>query len=400
MSRFQGLSLLPEDPILRLPTAYARDPNPQKVNLGVGSYRTAEGNPLVLQCVKEAEFQLLSEFSDKEYLPIEGFSPFIRAVLQLIFGVAHTASFSEHLCGVQTIGGAGALRLAGEFLVQLGCQRIFIPHPSWINHSSLFKRAGLLVSEYPYFDFHTRLLDEERMIRAISEMPYGSAILLHACCHNPTGADPSLAHWQALSSLIAQRQLIPLFDMAYQGFGESIEEDRTPIHLFATEGHELLVAYSCSKNFCLYGERVGLLALSTSSPTAIPAITSQLKHLIRSSYSNPPRHGAQIVANILSSRTLMTQWQAELDAMRCRIEEMRHLLASTLSTLCPSLDFSYVRQQRGLFCFPGFTSSQVSFLIQQKGIYIPDNGRLNLAGLNSQNLPYVADALASLISTS
>lgn len=397
MPFFNTIPQVPDDPILSVAPAFEADSRPYKVNLGIGSYKTEEGKPLVLTSVRKAEEQLLQQHLHKEYLPIEGDAAFIRCALSLIFGMNSLVLQSKQFVAAQTIGGSGALYIIGEFLAKFISKIIFMAHPTWSNHKQLFERAGLKIDHYPYFDHKTNSLDYNGMCRTIKNMPPGSVILLHGCCHNPTGIDPTFEQWQELSALIKKQQIFPLFDCAYQGFGKGIEEDAQAIRYFAEEGHEMGVAYSFSKNFGLYGERVGLLTMICDKTTLVPKLNSQIKHLIRSNYSSPPIHGARIVSTILQSPELTAEWKAELTHMRHRIKEMRQTLIDTLLLFSQKYDFSYLRKQSGLFSFSGLNPEQVHRLRQEKAIYMLSNGRINIAGLNMQNVSYVAEALLSVM---
>ncbi len=397
MPFFNQIVQLPPDPILGLPIAFAADPRPNKINLGVGAYRTAEGHPLVLTCVKKAECHLLQKNLNKEYLPIEGDSEFLKCALPLLFGVDSPLLESGCYFAAQTVGGASALRIAGEFLAKLVSKMIFLPQPSWSNHKQIFERASLNVGSYPYFDPKSCMLDFQGMCKAFENMPPASVILLHGCCHNPTGIDPTFDQWQQLSKVIKQRKLIPLFDMAYQGFGQNFEKDGEAIRYFAAENHEMLIAYSFSKNFGLYGERVGFLTIVSEKREEIPKIGSQVKYLIRSNYSNPPLHGARIVATILKSRELTLEWKTELSNMSQRIKEMRKAFIAALLVKGHDHNFDYMQDQKGLFSFSGLNPEQVRALREEKAIYVPSNGRINIAGLNTCNLAYVTEALLSVI---
>jgi aspartate/tyrosine/aromatic aminotransferase len=397
MPFFNDIPLLPEDPILGLPIAFSADSRPNKINLGVGSYKTAEGLPLVLTSVRKAESQLLQKHLNKEYLPIEGDKDFIHYSLLLLLGADSPLFQTGHFFAAQTVGGASALRIAGEFLAKLISKTIFLSQPSWSNHKPIFERAGLNVGSYPYFDPNTCLLDYQGMCEAIKNMPPGSVILLHGCCHNPTGIDPTFEQWKELSTLIKKQQLIPLFDIAYQGFGQDLDQDAQAIRYFVREGHEMFIAYSYSKNFGLYGERVGFLTIICSKSESVSKIGSQIKSLIRGNYSNPPLHGARIVSTILKSHELTLEWKMELSNMRERIKEMRKALVAALHVKGQDHNFAYMHQQNGLFSFSGLSPEQVQYLRNEKAIYMPSNGRLNIAGLNTQNLSYVAEALLSVM---
>ncbi len=397
MSFFQELPQLPPDPILGIPQLFAADPRSHKINLGIGAYKTADDLPFVLTSVEEAEKLLLQKPLHKEYLPIEGSKALREEGVRLLMGDELSARLSERLFAAQTVGGASALRVAGELLTKLKKTVIFIPDPSWLNHLPTFEQAHLRVETYPYINTGTCLLDYASLCQAIQRMPSGSPILLHACCHNPTGVDPTFEQWKELSALIKKQGLLPVFDMAYQGFGEGLEEDAKAIRYFAKEGHEMLVAYSFSKNFGLYGERVGFLMILGSEASVIPKIESQVKRLIRSNYSNPPLHGAQLVATILSSPELTKRWKGELHNMCQRIIEMRKALVASLFVYASNKDFYPLAQQKGFFSFVGLSLEQVHRLREEKAIYIPDNGRLNVAGLNTRNLDEVARSIAQVL---
>lgn len=397
MPFFNDISQLPDDPIFGLPIAFAADPRPNKVNLGIGAYKTADGYPLVLASVRKAESILLRKHLNKEYLPIEGDCEFLQYALQLLLGRDSLLWQTGQFFIAQSVGGASALRTGGEFLAKLVSKIIFLSQPSWSNHKQIFERAGLNVGSYPYFDPQTRLLDYQGMCEAIKNMPPKSIILLHGCCHNPTGIDPTFEQWKELSELIKKHQIIPFFDIAYQGFNQGLDQDAQAIRYFVNEGHEMLIAYSFAKNFGLYGERVGFLTIVCSKVDQVPKIGSQIKILIRGNYSNPPLHGACIVSTILKSPELTLQWKTELNNMSERIKEMRKALVAALLVKGQDQNFAYLHQQSGLFSFLGLTPAQVQYLRKEKALYMPNNGRINIAGLNTQNVSYVAEALLSVM---
>lgn len=389
MSFFDSIDLFPEDSIFNLTTVYSADSHPDKVNLGVGTYRDSEGNPIVLNCVRKAEALILEQALLKEYQPMEGDHEFSSHLLALLFG---KESCHRRISATQTIGATGALRLGAEFLAQEISRTIHISNPSWPNHLSIFERVQMSERFYPYFDKQELKLDFSGMCQAIAEMTPGSVILLHGCCHNPTGIDPTFEQWKELSSLIKEQKVIPLFDMAYHGFGISLEEDAKAVRYFYEQGHEMLLAYSCSKNFGLYGERVGMLAIATHHEETALRVTSQIKQLVRSMYSTPPLQGARIVATILRSKELTLEWEQELKAMRDRVFEMRRALIAELFVQSTETDFSFLHNQLGLFSFCGLSPEQVSYLANNFGIFMPSSGRINVAGLNSRNLAYVVKA--------
>lgn len=397
MSFFDSTTTLPEDPILNLPNLFKKDVRSKKVNLGIGIYQDAEGKPLILACVKKAEASLLGKERSKEYLPIQGMPSFIEGVSKLIFG-----DFLEHHHGffvAQTLGGTGGLRIGGEFLAQETSKRIYIPNPSWLNHKTIFSRAGMEVYFYTYYDPNSHSINFKQMCHDIQQMPSGSTIMLHPSCHNPTGTDLTFEQWQELSQLILKQKIIPFFDFAYQGFKEGIVEDARPIRYFAEQGHELLVASSFSKSFGLYGERVGALSIITHQKDVATKIGSQIKQIIRGSYSNPPTHGAKIVAHILASEDLREEWLQELAMMRNRIIDMRQAFFTKLQQHVPEKDWSFISRQHGFFSFTGFSYAQTLKLTQEHGIYLPTDGRINIAGLNSHNLDYVVSSIANVIRT-
>ncbi len=396
MSFFESLTQLPEDPIVHLPVAFAADPRPHKVNLGVGSYKDNEGLPLVLTCVRKAEASLPATQPGKEYQTIQGHTAFIQANIELVLGKGFTESFGGGLFAVQALGGTGALRVGGEFLAQETSKTIFIPTPTWPNHKMVFTRSGLKVHSYLYYSEKDHQFDFAGMCSDISNMPPGSIILLHAGCQNPTGIDPTFAQWQELSSLIKKQKIIPFFDLAYQGFVATPEEDAKVIRHFAAQGHEMLVANSFSKNLGLYGERMGGLIVLAQHADAARKIGSQIKQIIRGNYSSPPLHGAQIVAAILRNEALTAEWLAELADMRLRIKAMRETLVSGLQAKESTKDWSFIKRQNGFFSFLGLSHAQVQRLLKDYAIYLPADGRINVAGLNSHNMDYVIEALSAV----
>jgi aspartate/tyrosine/aromatic aminotransferase len=394
MPYFEFIELLPDDPIFNLTNVYAADPRPNKVNLGIGTYKDSEGKPFVLNCVKKAESILLSKNLNKEYLPIEGHPEFIKESLKLVFGPDIQGIAPERFFAAQTVGGTGALRLGGDLFVQETSRTIFLPQPSWLNHKSIFTRAGLKIHFYRYYDVTTHRLDFASMCDDIHSMPPGSVILLHACCHNPTGMDPTMDQWKELSSLIQKQNVIPFFDFAYQGFSANLDDDARPVRYFASQGHEMVVSSSNSKNFGLYGERVGTLFAITRGKETTRKLASQLKQCIRGTYSTPPMHGARIVAAILQSETLKTEWMQELKNMRERIKEMRKTLVAGL--LAEGRDWSFLGQQNGFFSYCGLSQDQTDLLQKKYGIYMPVDGRINVGGLNGNNLKYVIEAIVAV----
>ncbi len=386
----------PDDPIFGLTTAFRNDTRKDKVNLGVGAYRTADGEPLVLSSVRAAEQLLIEKKLNKEYLPIDGDADFVRAASKLIFG---PLAAQLPLFGAQMVGGTGALRIGADYLALGGSRTIYLSNPTWANHKAIFSRAGLQVESYPYYDIGKGGLDFGSMCQAFEQMPEGAVVLLHGCCHNPTGVDLTLDQWRIVSDLVKKHRLLPFFDLAYQGLGEGLDGDAAAVRYFAEQGHELLVSYSFAKNFGLYNERVGFLAFVTSTVEAAQLLGRQLKVLIRGVYSNPPSHGARIVTTILGSDQLKADWMRELESMRSRVVDMRKALAAGLQSRYPGRDYRALIEQKGLFSFGFLTPDEVQRLRREFAIYCPNDGRINVAGLNPHNIDYVIDAIES-VSTS
>ena len=396
MSHFESLSLLPPDPILGLVSAFKECKNPNKVNLGVGAYKNSEGNPLVLSAVRKAEIKLLEQELFKEYLPINGLDSYCQELLKLIFDISLPSL--EHVFAAQTLGGTGALKVGADFLKSAGFNKVYISSPSWPNHKPIFSRAGFKVEAYSYYNMKTHQLMFDEMCEDIKKMEPHSVILLQACCHNPSGIDPSPVQWEVLSSLIKEQQLIPFFDMAYQGLGKNLVEDVFSVRLFAEKHHEMLLSYSCSKNFGLYGERVGLLTIISENKEITNKVESQAKVTIRTNYSNPPSHGAHIVSTILQDPLLKKEWHHELENMCDRLEEMRKALLAELQSKGRGVkDFNFMNKQQGMFSFSGLNEDQVEELKQTHGIFMPKSGRINIAGLNWKNLEYVVEAIVSIL---
>lgn len=389
---FESISLAPDDPILILPILFARDSRKEKVNLGIGSYKTADGKPYVLETVKAVEKEILKQDLNKEYLPIDGDPEFVKQTLKLIF--ADTEG-QENLFACQTVGGTCALKIAGNFLNLSSFKNLYLPDPSWPNHQPIFASANLNIERYPYYDYKNHRVDFAALLTFVKKMPPKSIIMLHACCHNPTGADLQMDQWKELSDVILKLGVFPFFDLAYQGFSKNVDEDAKAVRYFLSQGHEMLLAASYSKNFGLYGERVGLLAFVTHHAETKSKAASQIKRIIRTIYSTPPLHGGRIVAKILGDPQLKKDWLEELGNMRSRMDAMRETLASGLM-MKGTQDFSYLERQKGFFSLLGFDQEQTLKLREEKGIYLPPNGRINIAGLNPHNMDYVIDAILSV----
>lgn len=393
MSFFESLIQLPEDAILGLPKIFKADTHPQKANLGIGAYQDSEGKPFILSTVRDTELALIKKEHSKDYLPIDGHPEFIKESLQLIFGEQCAKLKEGSIFGAQALGGTGALRLGGEFLAQSTCRTIFLSEPSWPNHRPIFLRSGMNIESYRYYDEQNHRVDFAALCATVKTMPPASIIILQPCCHNPTATDLSFSQWQELAELIKKHTIFPFFDFAYQGFGKDLDEDAKPIRYFVEQGHEMIVAQSFSKNFGLYGERVGLVAVVTGNPESAQKVGSHIKQIIRGSYSNPPRFGAQIVAAILQNPELKKAWQHELQAMHDRIVEMRDALSFGLQSKSLHRDYSFLNKQKGIFAYTGLNKKQVIRLREEKGVYMVENGRMSLAGLNTQNLDYVIDSI-------
>ncbi len=392
MRFFDKVEMAPADPILGINAAFKADPRPNKVNLSIGAYKTDDLQPLVLPAVRKAEQRIVADNLDKEYLPQDGNPEYVKHSIKLVFGTDIDGIF-----GAQAPGGTAGVRIAGEFLVQIGSQVIYIPDPTWANHNQVFTRAGLEVASYPYYDADRKEFTRAQMIKAIKSMPSGSPILLHACCHNPTGIDPNPEDWKELSTVIKAQGLLPVFDFAYQGFGQGVAEDAMAVRHFLSEGHQMLVANSYSKNFGLYGERTGGFYAVTGDTESVKKVRSQVMRIIRANYSNPPVHGSRIVATVLASETLRQEWEAALAGMRNRTSGMRKALADSLKAGGSRMDFSFMYGQKGMFSYSGLSKAHVDRLREAYAIYMPSNGRINVAGLSPRNLDYIVQAILAVL---
>lgn len=394
----EKLELISADAILGLMAAFRADPDPRKVDLGVGVFRDDHGETPVLQCVRTAEGALLGEQTTKTYVGPTGNPGFNQEMERLVFGAAHAAVKAGRVRTVQAPGGCGALRLGAELIRAAAPDAVVhVSTPTWANHVPLISGSGLKLERYPYFDPTTGGVQFGAMMAALERLPPRAVVLLHASCHNPTGADLSQDEWRAVLELVKRRSLLPFIDMAYQGLGEGADADAFAIRLFSAELPEMLCAVSCSKNFGLYRERTGSLHVINSSAQAGEAVLSQLVRLARGMWSMPPDHGAEIVRRILSDATLRESWAKELEGMRQRITGLRHELVRQLRAHCPQRDFSFIARQRGMFSFFGITTEQVRRLRSEQHIYMTDDSRINIAGLRAQNLEYVARATAQVL---
>jgi aromatic-amino-acid transaminase len=397
-SILSAVEMAPRDPILGVTEAFNADPNPNKVNLGVGVYYDDNGKIPLLDCVRRAERQLLETAPPRGYLPIDGLPEYDRSVQALVFGEDSPARAKKRVVTVQALGGTGALKVGADFLrrVDPGAE-VWISDPSWENHRALFENAGFEVKAYPYYDAASHGVNFAGMLGTLRGMRAGSIVVLHACCHNPTGVDLTPEQWGEVIEAVRARDLIPFLDIAYQGFGDGIEADAQPVRRFAQAGVALFVSNSFSKSFSLYGERVGALSVVADNHDEATRVLSQLKRLVRTNYSNPPTHGGKIVAGVLGSPELRARWEEELAQMRERIRAMRGRLVEQVQARVPGADLSFVVRQRGMFSYSGLTKEQVRRLREEFSVYAIDTGRICVAALNARNLDYVADAIARVL---
>lgn len=394
---FESMDKAPADPIMGITELYNTDTNPKKINLSMGVFKDEQGNTPLLDCVKEAEAKIYATEDTKAYSAIEGFSSFNDAVLPLIFGTKHEAVTSGRAATIHTPGGSGALRVVADFLYKLSASKIiWVSDPTWVNHINIFETAGLQVKRYPYFDRATNGLAFDTMMSALKDIPSGDTVLFHGCCHNPTGVDPSNDQWQQISNLVHGNGLLPLLDFAYQGFAEGIREDGEGPLKLVQPGKETLICGSFSKNFALYNERTGSLTAVAADAAAVNVATSQIKSVIRAIYSSPPAHGGIIVSTILNDPDLRNQWESELKQMRERIQNMRQLLAETLTAKGVPGDHSFITRQRGMFSFSGLNPTQVEQLKNDHSVYIVGNGRINVAAITPDNCDALCEAIANV----
>ena len=396
-SLFDAVELAPRDPILGLNEQFAADPNPAKVNLGVGVYFDENGKLPLLQCVQEAERLMMEAPKARGYLPIDGIAAYDKAVQSLVFGADSAAVKAGRIATVQAIGGTGGLKLGADFLKRLNPNaQVLISDPSWENHRALFESAGFVVGQYPYYDAARHGVDFDAMLAGLNAAAPGSIAVLHACCHNPTGYDITPAQWLQVIGAVKARSLVPFLDMAYQGFGEGIAEDGAVIGQFIAAGLDFFVSTSFSKSFSLYGERVGALSVVCESKDEAERVLSQLKRVIRTNYSNPPIHGAQVVATVLTTPALRAMWEGELAGMRVRIKQMRQALQDKLKAAGVTQDMSFITRQVGMFSYSGLGKAQMQRLRSEFGIYGVDSGRICVAALNGKNIDAVVAAIAKV----
>lgn len=394
---FETISAAPPDAILGLSEAFRNDPNPDKINLSIGVYQAADGKTPVLDVVHEAEQRLALVNKEKTYLPISGSPTYAACVQKLLFGEDHDVMATHRAMTAQTLGGTGAIRVTADFLkANLPGVTVWLSQPTWPNHPNIFTAAGVPTKSYSYFNASSGELDFEGLLQSIGAIPAGDAILLHGCCHNPTGVDPSPDQWQAVVDRIRDRNLVPIIDLAYQGFADGIVPDVAAIRLLAGCGVDLIICSSFSKNFGLYCERVGALTMVTANQSVAETVASQVKQCIRANYSNPPAHGGAIVTTVLSDPELRLRWEKEVALMRDRIHKTRMLLAEKLQKLHVPGNYAFLARQRGMFSLTSLTPSQVDMLRNQYSIYIVRSGRINVAGINAQNMDRLCAAIQAV----
>ena len=397
-SIFSAVEMAPRDPILGLNEAFNADSRTTKVNLGVGVYFDDNGKIPLLNAVKVAEKARLEAMPSRGYQPIDGLAAYNQAVQVMLFGKDSPLLAEGKVVTAQALGGTGALKVGADYLKRLlPGATVYISDPSWENHRAIFETAGFPVDSYPYYDAATRGVNFAAMKSCLNTLQAGSIIVLHACCHNPTGADLSEAQWREIIEVIQARGLVPFIDMAYQGFADGIAEDALALNLFVASGLQFFVSTSYSKSFSLYGERVGALSVITASKDESARVLSQIKRMIRSNYSNPPTHGGAVVAAVLGSPELRQMWEAELVVMRERIKTMRSSLVEKLKAKGVAQDFSFVIKQRGMFSYTGLSAEQVARMQSEFGVYAVNTGRICVAALNTKNIDYVADAVAAVL---
>lgn len=395
---FQHVDAYPGDPILTLNEDFQKDPRQGKINLSIGIYFDEQGRLPVMAAVREAESAMLAAVGPKPYLPMAGAPNYREAVQHLLFGAEHEAVKSGRIATLQTLGGSGGLKVGGDFLKRyFPDSQVWVSDPTWDNHRAMFEGAGFVVNTYPYYDPATCGLKFDAMMDAIRALPAKSIVLLHACCHNPTGVDLSEAQWNELIPVLRDRQLLPYLDIAYQGFGDGIDADAYAIRALADAGVPFFVANSFSKSFSLYGERVGGLSVVCPDKDQAGRVLGQLMSAVRRNYSSPPTHGGQIVARVLQTPALRQLWADELTAMRERIQLMRQRLHEGLVQRVPGRDFSYFLKQRGMFSYTGLSAEQADVLRERHGVYVLRSGRMCVAGLNKANVDRVAEALAAVV---
>jgi len=395
---FERLEMAPPDAILGLTEAFKKDTRPEKINLGVGVYKDAQDRTPVLDSVKAAERLLLEKEATKNYMPITGDPAYGKAVQELVFGAGSAINRDQRARTAHTPGGTGALRVAADFIFRCyGKCTVWMSDPTWANHPAIFEAAGHAVKYHPYYNADTKGLAFDAMIAALEQVPAGDVVLLHGCCHNPSGIDPEPAQWQAIANAAAKAGWLPLVDFAYQGFADGLEEDATGLRILCNAVSELIVCSSFSKNFGLYRERCGAFTLVAGDSDAAEKAFSQVEKAIRANYSNPPAHGSLIITTILSDPALRAQWEQEVTDMRDRINGMRKLFVDTLKAKGVDRDFSFITRQKGMFSFSGLTKDQVNALREKYALYIVGSGRINVAGMTATNMDALCSAIADVL---
>ncbi len=397
-SPFAHIQQAPPDPIIGLTEAFNNDTNPAKVNLGVGVYQDANGKVPVLNVVREAEKRWHEQEATKSYFGIDGVPAYIKEVQKLLLGSDSQVLAEGRAVTVQGVGGTGSLKIGADFLRRfLPDAELWISSPSWENHQMLFEAAGFKVNSYPYYDAETHGLNFNGMLETLKSLPANSIVVLHTCCHNPTGVDLSEDQWRLVVDVVKQAKLVPFLDFAYQGFGDGLESDAFAVRLFAEAGIQCLIASSFSKSFALYRERVGALTILTESAEESKRVLSQTKRVIRTNYSSPPSHGAQIVALVLADPELRQQWEAELTEMRERIQSMRGKFVAMLREKGVEQDFSFIQNQRGMFSYSGLSPEAVKTLREKNSLYIVGSGRICVAAMNDKNIGGICEAIADVV---
>ena len=395
---FQHIPPYAGDPILSLIVAFLADSRPRKANLGIGIYYDENGQIPVLRSVQKAEALLAEHVTPKPYLPMEGMESYRNAIQELVFGADHPLRKAGRIATIQTVGGSGALKVGADFLKRFFPDaQVWVSDPTWDNHRSMFDGAGFVVNDYPYYDDSTGTIDIDGMLETLQRLPKRSIVLLHPCCHNPTGVDLSQAQWRQVIKVLKAGELIPFLDLAYQGFGDGFEEDVFAIRELAAANISFLLANSFAKNFSIYDERCGGLSVVCPDAKQAEFVLGQLKFTVRRNYSSPPLHGASVISTVLNDPALKAEWQGEVAQMRERIKAMRQKLFDTLSAAAPGRDFSYLITQRGMFSYSGLSPEQVDRLREEFGVYLVRSGRMCIAGLNDGNVDYVAAAMAAVL---
>lgn len=395
---WKEIEAAPADAILGLTEAFKKDENPKKVNLGVGVYKDDQGATPILNCIKKAERRMVEEQATKGYLPIPGDAAYGAGVQQLLFGAQSEVVQSKRAATIHSPGGTGGLRVGADLIKKFKPEaKIWVSTPTWANHKGIFTAAGFAIEDYPYYDRATKGVDFDAMLAALKQVPAGDVVLLHVCCHNPTGVDLSAAQWDEVVQVATESGWLPFLDFAYQGFGDSMEADRAAVEKFAATGIDFVVASSFSKNFALYNERTGALTIVSPSAEESAVAMSHVKKIIRVNYSNPPAHGGLAARTVLTDEALYAEWIEEVAGMRERIKAMRSAFVDGLKQRGVAQDFSFIVEQRGMFSFSGLSDEVVGWLREEKSIYIVKGGRINVAGLTTANIDYVCDAIAEAL---